>query len=102
MFLLDIITRIFLGLLPAHAPGPAPARHAFAPTAPLVAAPSAPAAPATAAGVVEKVQQFYAGIKQVTAKFRQSVTNEIFGSTKTSDGTVWIMKPGKMRWDYVV
>jgi len=37
----------------------------------------------------------------VTALFRQSVLNDTFGSTKTSDGTVWIMKPGKMRWDYV-
>jgi outer membrane lipoprotein carrier protein len=51
--------------------------------------------------VVDRVQQFYAGIKQVTASFRQSVTNETFGSTKASDGTVWIMKPGKMRWDYL-
>jgi len=37
----------------------------------------------------------------VTASFRQAVTNNTFGSTKTSDGTVWIMKPGKMRWDYL-
>ena len=48
-----------------------------------------------------ELQQFYAGIKQVTASFRQAVTNDTFGSTKTSDGTVWIMKPGKMRWDYL-
>jgi outer membrane lipoprotein carrier protein len=68
------------------------------PTAPLVAA---PATPSTAAQVVDRVQQFYAGIKQVTASFRQAVTNDTFGSTKTSDGTVWIMKPGKMRWDYL-
>ncbi len=59
---------------------------------------SAPAT--TAAGAVANVQAFYANIKQVTAQFRQSVTNDTFGSTKTSDGTVWIMKPGKMRWDY--
>jgi outer membrane lipoprotein carrier protein len=50
---------------------------------------------------VTEVQKFYAGIKQVTAQFRQSVTNNTFGSTKTSDGSVWLMKPGKMRWDYV-
>jgi outer membrane lipoprotein carrier protein len=68
------------------------------PTVPLVAA---PATPSTAAEVVDRVQQFYAGIKQVTASFRQAVTNDTFGSTKTSDGTLWIMKPGKMRWDYL-
>src|SRR5262249_5591651 len=55
----------------------------------------------TASEAVVKVQEFYAKIKQVTAMFRQSVTNNTFGSTKTSDGTVWILKPGKMRWDYV-
>jgi outer membrane lipoprotein carrier protein len=97
MSLFGIITRTILGLAPA----PAPATQHFVPTAPLVAAPSAPALPSSAVGVVERVQQFYSGIKQVTALFRQSVTNDTFGSTKTSDGTVWIMKPGKMRWDYV-
>lgn len=67
-----------------------------------VAAPSpAVAQPADANAVVDKVQKFYSDIKQVTASFRQAVTNDTFGSTKTSDGTVWIMKPGKMRWDYL-
>jgi outer membrane lipoprotein carrier protein len=97
MSLFGIITRTVLGLAPA----PAPARPSFVPTVPLVAAPGAPAVPVTAAAVVDHVQQFYAGIKQVTASFRQAVTNDTFGSTKTSDGTVWIMKPGKMRWDYL-
>jgi outer membrane lipoprotein carrier protein len=97
MSLLAILTRTALGLVPA-APAGAPAAAHIAPSAPLLAA---PAVPSTAAEVVDKVQQFYAGIKQVTASFRQAVTNNTFGSTKTSDGTVWIMKPGKMRWDYL-
>jgi outer membrane lipoprotein carrier protein len=97
MSLFGIITRTILGLAPA----PAPTAQHFVPTAPLVAAPAAPAVPSNAVEVVERVQRFYAGIKQVTAKFRQSVINDTFGSTKTSDGSVWIMKPGKMRWDYV-
>jgi outer membrane lipoprotein-sorting protein len=80
----------------ADAKTPAPAAD---PKTPPAAAPAA--APADANGVVNEVQKFYAGIKQVTAQFRQSVTNNTFGSTKTSDGTVWLMKPGKMRWDYV-
>ena len=118
MSLLSIIARTALGLastaslslaapsasrpVPAapgssEASGSAPA-HRIAPSAPLLAA---PAAPSGATEIVDRVQRFYAGIKQVTAVFRQSVTNDMFGSTKTSDGTVWIMKPGKMRWDYV-
>jgi outer membrane lipoprotein carrier protein len=70
-------------------------------TAPLLATPTAVTAASSASDVVDRVQQFYANIKQVTAQFRQAVTNDTFGSTKTSDGTVWIMKPGKMRWDYL-
>jgi len=101
MSLLAIIARTVLGLSPPLAPspaGPVPAQPHIAPSAPLLAAPTAPAA---AAEIVDNVQRFYAGIKQVTASFRQAVTNDTFGTTKTSDGTVWIMKPGKMRWDYL-
>lgn len=107
MSLLDILTRTILGLAPVApaipaAPGVAPVAPvaSVVTTAPLVAAPTA-ATPATATDVVDRVQRFYASIKQVTASFRQSVTNDTFGNTKTSDGTVWIMKPGKMRWDYL-
>jgi outer membrane lipoprotein carrier protein len=65
------------------------------------AAPAAAAAPLTAPAVVDRVQAFYVGIKQVSAKFRQSVTNATFGGDpKTNDGSVYIQKPGKMRWDY--
>ncbi len=105
--IIGILTRTWLGV---HAP----AAGQQLTTAPLVAAGGAgsaaaqtqpapaPAATARSASeVVAEVQKFYAGIKQVTATFRQSVTNNTFGSTKTSDGTVWLMKPGKMRWDYL-
>ena len=116
MSLLAILTRTALGLAPAAlvpaasaapaapisgASGATPAARGtahIAPSAPLVAAAGVPS---TATEVVDRVQQFYAGIKQVTAQFRQSVTNSTFGSTKTSDGSVLIMKPGKMRWEYV-
>lgn len=75
---------------------------------PLVAGPAPAAANATAsataapnaANVVQQVQSFYAGIQQVSAKFRQTVHNQTFGTDKTSDGRVWLAKPGKMRWDY--
>ena len=99
---IGIITRTFLGIAPVASPAPV-TRHQVVVTAPLVAAPVAVAtpAPATANDIVDNVQKFYASIKQVTASFRQAVTNDTFGSTKSSDGTVWIMKPGKMRWDYL-
>jgi outer membrane lipoprotein carrier protein len=75
---------------------------AFAsPTAtPAPAAPPAAAAPLTAETAVDNVQKFYAGIDHVTATFAQNVTNSTFGTTKPSKGTVWMAKPGKMRFDY--
>ena len=97
MDLIGILTKTFLGFAN---PAPAPVQHVV--TIPMVAAPTAVAAtPAAAGEVVDKVQKFYAGIQQVSAQFRQAVTYDTFGSTKTSDGTVFIQKPGKMRWDYL-
>ncbi|HUJ58928.1 MAG TPA: outer membrane lipoprotein carrier protein LolA [Kofleriaceae bacterium] len=96
--LIAIVTRTWLGM---HAPA-----GAQIVTAPLVAAPAAgvaatAAAQPSAAEVVDNIQKFYANIKHVTAQFRQTVTNATFGSTKTSDGKVYLAKPGKMRWDYL-
>ena len=102
--IIGILTRSWLGL---HSPAPPPAPPPAAViSAPLVATPAAGSAATAAAApsastTVDNVQKFYAGIKQVTAQFRQTVTNSTFGSTKASDGTVWLMKPGKMRWDYL-
>jgi outer membrane lipoprotein carrier protein len=112
MSLFGIIARTVLGLAPVPPSIAGPGQPQLATSAPLAAAPAAaaaaanppaapPAAPPSALDVVDHVQQFYAGISRVTASFRQSVTNDTFGSTKTSDGTVWIAKPGKMRWDYL-
>jgi outer membrane lipoprotein-sorting protein len=70
------------------------------PTAVAAAAPVQVAAAPTADEVVGKVQTFYATVNHLTAKFRQEFTNATFGDTKISDGSLWIMKPGKMRWDY--
>ena len=74
-------------------------KPAAAPAKPVPVASTA-ATPTPADAAIEKVQAFYASVQQVTAKFRQSVSNATFGSTKDSDGKVWIRKPGKMRWDY--
>jgi outer membrane lipoprotein carrier protein len=94
MSIVGILTRVYLGVSQPAVPAQ-PAVVA------AVAAPSAVAATSvTATGVVDNVQKFYASIDQVTALFRQSVTYDTFGSTKQSDGKLWIQKPGKMRWDY--
>lgn len=92
--LVGIITRTWLGL--ASAPlAAAPVAGSAA-----VTAAASPAAPLDASTAVQNVQKFYANIHQATAQFRQSVKNATFGTTKDSDGKVWLAKPGKMRWDY--
>lgn len=91
--LLGIVTHVVLA-----ASQPVPHVAASLPIAVLQTTGTAAALPANE--VVDRVQKFYANITQVTADFRQAVTNDTFGSTKTSDGKVYISKPGKMRWDY--
>lgn len=100
MNLIGILTRAFLGVTsPAQAPAPQPA-IVVAVAAPGAGSAVAPVAEVSAATAVDNIQKFYASINQVTALFRQAVTYDTFGSTKSSDGKVWIQKPGKMRWDY--
>ncbi len=98
MNLFGIITHVFLGSTSPQAQ-PAPAKPAIvvAVTNPTGAA---VASAASAAEAVDKVQKFYASVNQVSALFRQTVTYATFGTTKSSDGKMWLQKPGKMRWDY--
>ncbi len=91
---IGILTRTWLGIASAPLMG-APAAGS------AVAQVSAPASPVDANTAVQNVQKFYSGIARVTAQFRQTVKNATFGMAKDSDGTVWLAKPGKMRWDYV-
>ncbi len=100
MNLIGILTRAYLGVTP---PGPAPVAQpaiVVAVATPTGAATGTAALAVSAAASVDNIQKFYASINQVTALFRQSVTYDTFGSTKQSDGKLWIQKPGKMRWDY--
>lgn len=99
MNLLGIITRMYLGATSQAATPSQPAKPA------VVVAVTAPAGAiaatdVSAADAVDKVQKFYASVNQVTALFRQTVTYSTFGTTKESNGKLWIQKPGKMRWDY--
>lgn len=60
------------------------------------------APPSKAQEIVGKVQGFYNETKSFTASFSQTVTNSTFSKLKpkASSGKVYILKPGKMRWDY--
>lgn len=73
-----------------------------APLAPTKAAPIQVAAAGSAQQAVKKVQAFYNSTKSFTSTFTQTVTNQTFNrrKPKVSQGKVYILKPGKMRFDY--
>jgi outer membrane lipoprotein-sorting protein len=50
--------------------------------------------------VLANVQKYYATPKQMTAQFRQEVTNATFGQTLKSDGTLYVEKPSNLRFEY--
>jgi len=59
-----------------------------------------PAAAETVDSLVTKIQELYDGASDYRASFHQAYRNEVLGDTRTSSGTVYFMKPGRMRWDY--
>ncbi|MEO8554473.1 MAG: outer membrane lipoprotein carrier protein LolA [Kofleriaceae bacterium] len=94
MLIVDLIGFLFTAQLGSAQPA---AKPATPPPAPVTATQGK----LSALDVVTNVQKFYAGIQQVTAQFQQTVHISTFGTDKTSGGSVWIVKPGKMRWDYL-
>ncbi len=78
--------------------------HAFGTSATFVAAQPMikMAIPTKAQDTVAKVQNFYNTTKSFSASFSQTVKNSTFSKLKpkVSSGKVYILKPGKMRWDY--
>ena len=67
---------------------------------PQEATPPAPPPQLTADQVVGNIQKFYVGTQKLRADFKQTYTNTVFGKSSTSTGKVFVLKPGKMRWDY--
>lgn len=66
----------------------------------LAAAQPAPAK-LSATEVLAKVDATYAGAKQLSATFTQTVVNTTFGTTTVSTGKLNVARPDKMRWDYM-
>jgi outer membrane lipoprotein carrier protein len=53
------------------------------------------------AAVAQRVQAYYDGTRDFTARFEQTYTYAAFGRTQASAGTLEVKRPGKLRWDYV-
>jgi outer membrane lipoprotein carrier protein len=58
------------------------------------------AATLSASQVVDEVQKYYANMQHLRTTFRQEYNNTTFGKKSVSDGELYIVKPGMMRWDY--
>lgn len=46
------------------------------------------------------VQQFFSGLHTLQADFAQQVVDSNNQSMQSSQGHMWIMRPGRFRWDY--
>ena len=55
----------------------------------------------SATTVLANVERYYAGTKQLSTSFRQYVTNATFHTTSTADGSLWLLRPGSYRFDYL-
>lgn len=67
--------------------------------APAEAADDAPAY--DAATVLARLQAMYDGMQDYSATFEQVHTNLAAGDERRLSGTVYFLRPGMMRWDYV-
>lgn len=64
----------------------------------LLRPPSAAAEPLDE--VVQRVQAIYQSLTDLKADFNQEAFNKSLGQTIKADGTVYLKRPGKMRWEY--
>lgn len=93
-----LLAGLAVAALPTAGAGP---RQGKRPPAAAPAATTATTATATTApAVVTRVQDYYRGIDHARVRFTQEVTNVTFGRTDSAGGTVWLARPGKMRWQY--
>jgi chaperone LolA len=74
--------------------------HHMALLAALVAFPGA-TSHADTPGTLDTVRDFFANIDSLQADFHQEVIDSNGQQQQVSDGKVWILRPGRFRWDYL-
>jgi outer membrane lipoprotein carrier protein len=57
--------------------------------------------PADTPAPLDTVRSFFAGIESLQADFHQEVRDSSGQQIQVSDGKVWILRPGRFRWDYL-
>ena len=68
----------------------------------LSAFPAAIAAPTLDAGaLVERIQEWLDGTRDMQARFEQTLTSGALGTGLEESGRMYLGRPGRMRWDYL-
>jgi len=68
--------------------------------APLAAPATSPAPAPTLEDAVQRLESAYRGIRDLKATFQQSAFNKTLNQTLEAKGTLYLKKPGKLRWEY--
>jgi outer membrane lipoprotein carrier protein len=66
----------------------------------LILLPTAAAADATLDDVIARIEDRYARLDDLTAAFSQEAFNRSLGQTIPAEGSVYLKRGGKMRWEY--
>ena len=54
-----------------------------------------------AAAVVERIQEWLDGTRDMEARFEQTMTSGALGTGVEESGRMYLQRPGRMRWDYL-
>jgi len=87
-----VVLVILFGFLAVPAVGPAPDK----------AVPGGPVVPADAVSEARRVEEALNGVKGLVASFTQTVESAGLPRPQVEKGTVYLMRPGRMRWEYEV
>ncbi len=52
------------------------------------------------AAAADLVSDYFSGLETFQSEFKQTVVDSSGEQVQSSEGTVWIQKPGRFRWDY--
>ena len=66
----------------------------------LALAPAAGAAAPSLDEAVQRLETTYRGIRDLKATFEQAAFNRTLNQTLDAKGTIYLKKPGKLRWEY--
>lgn len=69
---------------------------------PFVVLALSPARAADTAAAVSGLQSWLDGTRTLEARFRQSLVSEALGTSAIESGELFLERPGKIRWDYLV